>query len=126
MRKTQGQAAFGHNVQTIISYSIIVKTGTVGRVFSMRVVLMYSIVQTPTKLFDQLFVSMNIPGKLSCSAKQHPSNSAHLTMPYVLGLSIYVYQFFIPTDFRAKFPTCATRGAVWLAQAHTQAFQTPP
>jgi hypothetical protein len=30
---------------------------------------------------------------------------------FVRGLSIYVYQFFIPTDLQAQLPTCATRGA---------------
>jgi hypothetical protein len=45
MRATQGQGAFGHNIQTIITYSNKVKlfeTGTVGLIFSMRVERIYS------------------------------------------------------------------------------------
>jgi hypothetical protein len=41
-------------------------------------------------------------------------------------LPIFVYQFFILTDLQPQIPTFATRGAGGLAQAHTQAFQTPP
>jgi hypothetical protein len=53
----------------------------------------------------------NIPANLSRIAKEHPSNSAHLMRRFVRDLSINLYHFFIPTDFRAYFPTCATRGA---------------
>jgi hypothetical protein len=53
----------------------------------------------------------NIPAKRSCSAKQHLSNSAHLIRRIVRGLSIYIYQFFIPTDLQAQCPTFATREA---------------
>jgi hypothetical protein len=105
MRTTQGQAPFGHNVQAIITYSNMVKaclTRTVGRVFSMRVERIYSGVQTPTNRFSANYFDLQIiPAKLSRNAKQHPSNSAHLMRRFVRGLSIYVYQFLIPIDFRA-------------------------
>jgi hypothetical protein len=52
-----------------------------------------------------------IPAKLSRSAKQHPSNSAHHMRRFVRGFSIYAYQFFIPTDLQTQFPMCATCGA---------------
>jgi hypothetical protein len=52
-----------------------------------------------------------IPAKLSRSAKQHPSETAHLLRRFVRGLSIYFYKFFITIDLRAQFPTSATRGA---------------
>jgi hypothetical protein len=47
MRTTKGQAAFGHNVQWIITYSFMFKKlvlGTVGRFVSMRVERTYSII----------------------------------------------------------------------------------
>jgi hypothetical protein len=103
MRTTQGQAAFGHKVQAIITYSDMVKTfyeGTVGRVCSMRLERTYIKVQTTTNRFVMNYLHLQfIPAKLSRSAKQHPSKSAHLVRRFVRGLSIHVYQFFIPTDF---------------------------
>jgi hypothetical protein len=79
----------------------------------MRVERIYSGVQTPTNQFDMNHFNLRItPAKLSRSAKQHPSNSAHLMRRFVRGLPVYVYQFFISIDFRAQFPTRATRGAV--------------
>jgi hypothetical protein len=105
MRTTQGQAAFGHNVQAIITSLYIVKlfqTGIVGRVFSMRVERTYSRVQTPINKFVMKYLNLrNIPARLSRSAKQHSSKSAHLLRRFVQGLSIYVYQFSIPIDLRA-------------------------
>jgi hypothetical protein len=104
MRTTPLQAAFGHNVQTIITYSYMVKpfmTGTVGSIFSMLVERTYAGVQAPSNKFYMNYFDLQIiPAKLSRSAKQHPSNSAHLVRRFVQGLSIYVDQFFIPTDFR--------------------------
>jgi hypothetical protein len=68
----------------------------------MRVERTYSGVQTLTNEFVINYFNLQIiPAKLSRSAKQHPSNSAHLLRRFVRGLSIYVYQFFIPIDFRA-------------------------
>jgi hypothetical protein len=55
-------------------------------------------------IFCELFLFPHYSGKAAPhrrSAKQHQSNSAHLMRRFVRGLSIYVYQFFIPTDFRA-------------------------
>jgi hypothetical protein len=78
----------------------------------MRVERIYFGVQTLTnKLYLNCCNSIITPAKLSRSAKQHPSNAAHIMRRFVRGLSIHVYQFFIPTDFRAEFPTRATRGA---------------
>jgi hypothetical protein len=57
--------------------------------------------------------------KLSRSAKHHLSSSAHLMMRFVLGLSIYIYQFYIPIDLQAQFPTCATREAGVISTTHT-------
>jgi hypothetical protein len=117
--------AFGHNVQAIITYLYMVKTfyksvkafdegveagvifdpnitGTVGRVVSLRVECICSIVQKPTHRSVMNYFNLQItPAKLSRSAKQHPSKSAHLLRRFVRGLSIYVYQFFIPIDLRA-------------------------
>jgi hypothetical protein len=102
MRTTQGQAAFGHNVQAIVTYSYMVKTfitGTVGRVFSMCVERTYSGVKTHTNQFLMNYYNLRIiPAPLSRSAKQHPSKSAHLMRRFVRGLSICVYQFFILID----------------------------
>jgi hypothetical protein len=82
MRTTQGQAAVGHNVQAIITYSYMVNvfsTGTVRRVLSLRVERTYSGVQTPTNRFVMnYFILRIIPAKLSRNAKQHPWNSANL------------------------------------------------
>jgi hypothetical protein len=87
MCTTQGQAAFGHNVQAIITYSNFVKT------FSNR--------YRWTRLFNarrtHLLRSSNthyvnccnyriVPAKLSRNAKQHSSNSAHLMRRFVPGL----------------------------------------
>jgi hypothetical protein len=86
--------------------------GTVGRIFSMLVERTYAEVQTPSnQLYMNYFNLQIIPAKLSRSAKQHPSNSAHLIRRFVRGLSIYIDQSFILTDFRPYFPTRATRGA---------------
>jgi hypothetical protein len=52
----------------------------------------------------------NIPAKVSRSAKQHLSNLAHFMRRFVLGLSIYFYQVFIPNDIQAQFPMRVTRG----------------
>jgi hypothetical protein len=105
MRTTQGQAALGHSVQAITTYLYMVKTfqtGTVERVVLMRVERTYSGVQTLTNRFVMHYFNLRIiPAKLSRSAKQHPSISAHLMRRFVRGLSIYVYQFFTPIDFRA-------------------------
>jgi hypothetical protein len=105
MRTTQGQAAFGHNVQAIITYSYMVNVfsaETAGRVFSMRVERIYSGAQKLTNRFVMDYSNSRIiPAKLSRSATQHPSNSAHLMRRFVRGLSTCVYQFFIPIDFRA-------------------------
>jgi hypothetical protein len=105
MRTTLGQDAFGHNVQAIITYLIIVKTFltcTVGRVISVRVQHTYSRVHTPTNEFSVNYLYFRIiPAMLSRSAKQHPSNSAHFMSRFVRGLSICIYQLFIPSDFRA-------------------------
>jgi hypothetical protein len=105
MRTTQGQAAFGHNIQAIITHSYMVQTflkGIIRRVSSMRVERINSKVQKPTNKFVMnYFILRIIPEKLSRSAKQHPSKSAHFLRGFVRGLSIYVYQFFIPIDFRA-------------------------
>jgi hypothetical protein len=105
MRTTQGQAAFGHNVQAILTYSYMVKTfpkGTGGRALKIRVERTYSKVQTPTNRFVTNYLNLQIiPAELSRSAKQHPSKSAHLLRRFVRGLSIHVYQLFIPIDLRA-------------------------
>jgi hypothetical protein len=78
----------------------------------MRVERNYSGVITPTNRCIMNHVNLQvIPAKLSRNAKQHPSNSAHLMRRFVRGLSIYIYQFIIAADFRAQFPTRATRGA---------------
>jgi hypothetical protein len=80
----------------------------------MRVERTYSrvIMKTPTNRFVMNYFNLRIiPAQLSRSAKQHTSKSAHLLRRFVRGLSIYVYQFFIPIDLRAQFPTRATRGA---------------
>jgi hypothetical protein len=78
------------------------ETGTVGRVFSILVEETYFGVQTLANKFSVNYVNLRIiSAKLSRSAKQHPSNSAHLMRWFVRGLSKYVYQFFIPIDFRA-------------------------
>jgi hypothetical protein len=60
-------------------------------------------VQTLKNRFVMNYFNLQIiPAKLSRSAKhQLPSNSAHLMRRFVRDLSIYVYQFFIPIDFRA-------------------------
>jgi hypothetical protein len=72
----------------------------------------YSGFQKPTNRFSVSYLySPIIPAKLSRNAKQHPSNAAHLMRRFVRGLSICIYQFFIPIEFRAYFPTRATRGA---------------
>jgi hypothetical protein len=87
--------------------------GTVRRVISMHVQHTYSRVHTPTNEFSVNYLYFRIiPAMLSRSAKQHPSNSAHLMRRFVRGLSICIYQLFVPIDFRAQFPTRATRGAV--------------
>jgi hypothetical protein len=69
----------------------------------MRVERTYFEVRTPTNEFSVNYPNFrrNIPAKPSRSAKQDPSNSAHRKRRFVLGLSIYVYQFFILNDFRA-------------------------
>jgi hypothetical protein len=61
LRKTQGQAAFGNNVQikmfhhNLLKYSQnLFQTGTVGRVFSMRVERTYFGAQNPTSDFCEL------------------------------------------------------------------------
>jgi hypothetical protein len=78
----------------------------------MRVERTYSGAQTHKNRFSVNYLYLRaIPAKLSRSAKQHPSNSAHPMRQFLRALSIYVYQFFISTDFRAYFPTRATRGA---------------
>jgi hypothetical protein len=108
LRKTQGQAAFGHNVQikmidhNLLKYSQnLFQTGTVGRVFSVRVERTYFGAQKATNDFVNYFNFRIIPEELSRSAKQHPSNSAHLMRPFVRDLSIYVKQIFIFADLRA-------------------------
>jgi hypothetical protein len=96
MRTTQGQVAFGHNVQTILPYlhnmGKKIQKDTVGRDFSMRVERTYSRVQTLVNEFSvNCFNFRIIPAKLSRSVKQHPSNSAHLMRRFVRGISIYGY-----------------------------------
>jgi hypothetical protein len=79
----------------------------------MRVQHVYCEAHTPTNAFSINYSNFhNSPAKVSRSAKQHPSNSAHLLKRFVRGLSKCIYQFFIPIDLKAQFPTCAaTRGA---------------
>jgi hypothetical protein len=68
----------------------------------MRVEGTYSEVQTPTNTSSVTYFDFRIvPEKLSLSAKEHPSMSAHGKRRLVWGLLIYGYHFFIPTDFRA-------------------------
>jgi hypothetical protein len=75
--------------------SIHFETGTVGRAFSMLIQRKYSWVQTSTNIFYVNYSNFhNIPAKLSRSAKQYPSKSAHLMMRFVRGLSICVCLFF--------------------------------
>jgi hypothetical protein len=83
--------------------STLFETCTVGRAFSMRIERTYSGVQTPTNIFSVNCFNFRVtPVKLSRSAKQHPSKSAHLMRRFVRGLSIYyVDQFFIPTNLHA-------------------------
>jgi hypothetical protein len=106
MRTTQGQAAFGYSIQTIVAYSNIVKTCyhkyCWTRLFiARRTHVLQSSCIHKQSLCELLYLRI-IPAKLSRSAKQRPSNSSHLMRPFVRDLSIiYVYQFFIPTDFLA-------------------------
>jgi hypothetical protein len=105
--RTQEQAAFGHNVQTITTYSNEVKvfgTCTVGRAFSMRVERFYSGDETPTICFCELF---SFP-HYSCKAKQQcQATPVEFGSPrmyvhqFSIGMSIYIHQFIIPNDFRA-------------------------
>jgi hypothetical protein len=113
-----------HKPQRTKIWSKLFQTGTDGRVFSMRVKRLYSRVKNFTNKFSLNYLNFrNIPSKLSRAAKQYPSNSAHLMTRFVRGVSIYVHQFFIPEPNSRRVPRV---GRVWLAQAHTQAFQTPP
>jgi hypothetical protein len=130
MRTTQGQAAFGHNVQATITDSYTVKKiqiGTVSRVLPMGVERIYFRVQTPTNQFSVNYFNLQmIPAKLSRSAKQHPSNSAHF-MRRCEGVCRYIFtksSFLLTSEPSSRRVPCV--GRVWLAQAHTQAFQTPP
>jgi hypothetical protein len=105
MRTTQGQAAFGHNVQAIINLSCMVQTSCDmyrwTRIVNARRMHLLQ-VQTLTNRFVLNYCNLRIiPAQLSRSAKQHPSKSTHLLIRFVRGLSIYVYQFFIPIDLRA-------------------------
>jgi hypothetical protein len=106
MRTTHGQAAFGHNIQLITTYSKMVKTYfetcTVGRVFSMRVERTYSGIQTFINNVSMNYRYLQIVNaKLSRCAKQHPSNSGHLMRRFVRGLSICVHQLSIRAYFQA-------------------------
>jgi hypothetical protein len=76
----------------------------------MRVERIYSGVQAFTTEFPVNYFRI-IAAKLSRSAKKHPSYSARIMRRVVRGLSIYVYQFLIPTHFQAQFQACAARGA---------------
>jgi hypothetical protein len=78
----------------------------------MRVESLCIIVQKFTHYFSvNQFYFRIIPVKLSRIAKQHSSNSAHLMMRFLQGLSMHVYQFFVHTCFYALLQTRATRGA---------------
>jgi hypothetical protein len=104
MRTTQGQDAFGHTVQ---NNHILVKYGEsflnhVPLDAPFQCALNASTLELKhSQCFVDYFDFHITPAKLSRSAKQHPSNSAHLMRRFVRGLSVHVYQFFIPTDFRA-------------------------
>jgi hypothetical protein len=67
MRTTQGQAAFGHNVQAIITYYHMVtyfSIGTSGRGFSMRVERILFGLLTPTNRFvTNFFVIFELFGQ---------------------------------------------------------------
>jgi hypothetical protein len=77
-------------------------------------------------LCDFLNFRTIILAKLSRSVNQHPSNSARLMRRFVRGLSIYVHQFSFLLIFDPNSRRVPRVGRVWLAQAHTQTFQTPP
>jgi hypothetical protein len=142
MCTAQGQAAFGHSVQAIITYSCMVKTfyknGTrgkrcvpflylMGRVFSMRVEHTFYKVHTPTNRFVMNYFNLHvIPAKLSRSGKQHPSKSAHLMRRFVRGCRYMLNNssFLLTSEPNSR--RVPRVGRVGLAQAHTQAFQTPP
>jgi hypothetical protein len=96
MYTTHGQAAFGHNVETIIPSNIPQKWSklfkAVRRVFSMRVENTYSKVQLPINVYSVYYSYLRVtPAKLSLIAKQYATDSAHLVRRFVRGLSIYVY-----------------------------------
>jgi lactate dehydrogenase-like 2-hydroxyacid dehydrogenase len=64
MRTTQGQGAFGRNVQTIITYQKNVNAlgiGTVGRAFAMRAERIYFGVHTPTNYFLDKILLFEFP-----------------------------------------------------------------
>jgi hypothetical protein len=130
MRTPQGQAAFGHNVQTIITCSYMDKPFS-NRYFwtclLMRVKCIYSGAQTRTKEFYMNYLYLRIiPAQLSRSAKQHPSNSAHLMRRFVRVCPYLLANFSFLVTSEPNSRRVPRVGRVWLAPAHTQAFQTPP
>jgi hypothetical protein len=116
IRTTQWQAAFGHSVQTIITYPNMVKT-FLNRYCRTRLVnarrtqpLRSS--KTPQFILCEVSYFPHYSGKAEpqCHATPVEFGSPHEAICAGF-VDIYAYQFFIPTDFRASFPTCATRGA---------------
>jgi hypothetical protein len=112
MRTTQGQAAFGYNIQAVITYmgSKKLKHEPLG-VFRQCALHALTPKFTHPQNYFYDFNFFDILAKLSRNAKQHPSNYAHIMKRRVLSLWINVCYFIIPTDLQAQFPTCAARGA---------------
>jgi hypothetical protein len=73
--------------------------------------------------FGDLFIYRYISVKLCRSTKQHMSSPGQLMRRFVQGVSTNVHQVLIPNViFHGLFPSCATRGAGVLSQAHTPSF----
>jgi hypothetical protein len=96
---------------------------TVERAFSIRVERTYFGDQKSTnRCFVNCLNLQIIPAKLSRSAKQHPSNSAHLKGADLCGVCRYIVtnsSLLLTSEPNSR--RVPRVGRVWLAQAHTQA-----
>jgi hypothetical protein len=105
MLTTQGQAAFGHNTQTIKLtqiWSKLFKTCTVGRSFSMHVERTYSeFKHSQTNLVN--YFNFRIIPEPECQVVTPVKfgSPQDFMRRFVRGLTICFYQFFIPIEFRA-------------------------
>jgi hypothetical protein len=90
----EGQVALDHNLLKLGTYSYELKTfwnkyrWTPFQCTSNSLTLDLKHISKLSVIYS---VFRNIPTKLSPSAKQDPSNLAHLTKQFVRGLSIYAY-----------------------------------